>query len=97
MAVAHYDLRFVKPIDEALLHEVFGQHKKIVTLEDGCIMGGMGSAVLEFMAAARYHADVVCLGIPDRFVEQGTPEQLHEACGYDVNGIEKAVSELLGR
>ncbi len=97
MAVAHYDLRFVKPIDEALLHEVFGQHKKIVTLEDGCIMGGMGSAVLEFMAAARYHADVVCLGIPDRFVEQGTPEQLHEACGYDLNGIEKAVSELLGR
>lgn len=97
MAVAHYDLRFVKPIDEALLHEVFRQHKKIVTLEDGCLMGGMGSAVLEFMAAARYHADIVCLGIPDRFVEQGTPEQLHEACGYDVNGIEKAVSELLGR
>jgi 1-deoxy-D-xylulose-5-phosphate synthase len=95
--VAHYDLRFVKPIDQALLHEVFGQHKKIVTLEDGCLMGGMGSAVLEFMAAAHYHADVVCLGIPDRFVEQGTPEQLHAVCGYDPDGIEKAVKQLLGR
>ena len=63
---AHYDLRFVKPLDEALLHEVFKKFSKVITVEDGCLEGGMGSAVLEFMADNNYNAQVVRLGIPDQ-------------------------------
>ncbi|WP_225975120.1 transketolase C-terminal domain-containing protein [Anseongella ginsenosidimutans] len=63
---AHYDMRFVKPLDETLLHEVFKEFKKVVTVEDGCIMGGMGSAILEFMADHNYQAQVVRLGIPEQ-------------------------------
>ena len=84
---AHYDLRFVKPIDEALLHEVFAKHTKIITVEDGTIVGGFGSAVLEFMVKYNYTAEVKILGIPDRIVEHGTLKELHAECGYDANGI----------
>jgi 1-deoxy-D-xylulose-5-phosphate synthase len=84
---AHYDLRFVKPIDEDLLHEVFGKFDKIITVEDGTVMGGFGSAVLEFMNANHYKADVKILGIPDRVVEHGTPKELHRECGYDAQAI----------
>ncbi|SFB99927.1 1-deoxy-D-xylulose-5-phosphate synthase [Parapedobacter composti] len=80
---AHYDLRFVKPLDEPLLHEVFGKFKKIITVEDGCIQGGMGSAVLEFMADKGYQASVVRLGIPDEIVEHGEQQELWALCGYD--------------
>ena len=92
---AHYDLRFVKPIDEALLHEVFNRYHKVVTVEDGTIYGGAGSAVLEFMNSHGYQADVRILGIPDRLVEHGTPKELHRECGYDAQGIADTVRELM--
>ena len=87
-------MRFVKPLDEALLHEVFSRFKKVITLEDGCLPGGFGSAVLEFMADHDFSAQVVRLGIPDRIVEHGEPEQLYRECGYDVEGIKSAVIKL---
>lgn len=93
---AHYDLRFVKPIDEDLLHEVFQRYNKVITVEDGTIMGGFGSAVLEFMAQHQYQATVKILGIPDRIVEHGTPKELHRECGYDAAGIAAAVRALMG-
>ncbi|WP_298390216.1 1-deoxy-D-xylulose-5-phosphate synthase [Hydrotalea sp.] len=92
---AHYDLRFVKPIDEDLLHEVFQRYNKIITVEDGAITGGFGSAVLEFMADNQYNAIVVRLGIPDRLVEHGTLKELHKECGYDADGIAIAARNLL--
>lgn len=93
---AHYDMRYVKPIDEAMLHEVFTNYKKVITVEDGCITGGFGSAVLEFMVDNGYTAQVKRLGIPDRFVHHGTPEELWEECGYDKNAVIDAVKELVG-
>ena len=92
---AHYDLRFVKPIDEDLLHESFSNYSKIVTVEDGTVVGGFGSAVLEFMNANGYKADVKILGIPDRLVEHGSPKELHRECAYDAEGIAEAVRELM--
>jgi 1-deoxy-D-xylulose-5-phosphate synthase len=91
---AHYDMRFVKPIDEAMLHEIFNQFDKIITVEDGCIQGGFGSAVLEFMADQGYRARVKRLGIPDRFVDHGTQEELWDECGYGQDAIEEAVREM---
>jgi 1-deoxy-D-xylulose-5-phosphate synthase len=93
---AHYDLRFVKPIDEDLLHEVFSNYSKVVTVEDGTVVGGFGSAVLEFMNANGYKADVKILGIPDRLVEHGAPKELHRECAYDAEGIADAVRVLMG-
>jgi 1-deoxy-D-xylulose-5-phosphate synthase len=92
---AHYDLRFVKPIDEDLLHEAFSKYNRIVTVEDGTVVGGFGSAVLEFMNKNQYHAEVKILGIPDRLVEHGTPKELHRECAYDAQGIAEAVRELM--
>lgn len=91
---AHYDLRFVKPLDEAMLHEVAQRYHKIITVEDGTVVGGMGSAVLEFMAQHNYTPEVKMLGIPDRIVEHGKPEELHRECGYDAAAIANAVREL---
>lgn len=91
---AHYDLRFVKPLDEALLHEVFKRYKNIITVEDGCIPGGMGSAVLEFMATHQYQANVVRLGIPDEFIEHGEQPELWDLCGYDTRAIIETVKKL---
>lgn len=91
---AHYDMRFLKPIDEEMLHEVFSRFKKVVTVEDGCIQGGMGSAVLEFMADNRYQATVVRLGIPDRFVEHGEQNELWAECGYDAASIVSEIKKL---
>jgi 1-deoxy-D-xylulose-5-phosphate synthase len=93
--VAHYDMRFVKPLDEALLHEIFSTYRKVLTVEDGCVQGGFGSAVLEFMADHHYHADVKRLGIPDGIVEHGEQYELHHECGFDPAGIEKAVIGML--
>ena len=92
---AHYDLRFAKPLDEELLHEVFKKFNKIVTVEDGTVVGGFGSAILEFMIKYNYTADVKILGIPDRFIEHGTPKELHKECNYDAQGISEAVRELM--
>jgi len=87
----HYDMRFAKPLDEELLHEVCKQYPKLITVEDGCIEGGFGSAVLEFMSLHGYKNDVKILGIPDTIVEHGTPKELHHECGYDAEAIKKAV------
>jgi 1-deoxy-D-xylulose-5-phosphate synthase len=91
---AHYDIRFVKPLDEALLHEVFQQYTKIITVEDGTVVGGFGSAILEFMNAHNYHAKVEILGIPDRLVEHGTPKQLYDEIGIDANAIAACLRQL---
>jgi 1-deoxy-D-xylulose-5-phosphate synthase len=93
--VGHFDMRFVKPIDEELLHEVFTHYKKVITVEDGCVQGGFGSAVLEFMVDHNYTAQVKRLGIPDEVVEHGEPIELHHECGFDPEHIEKAVMEML--
>jgi 1-deoxy-D-xylulose-5-phosphate synthase len=95
ISIAHYDMRFVKPIDEQLLHEVFQKFKKVITVEDGCLEGGFGSAVLEFMADHQYNAEVKRLGIPDRIVEHGEQRELQHECGFDAEGIEKAVITML--
>ena len=94
-SVAHYDMRFVKPIDEVMLHEVFSKFKKVITVEDGCLMGGFGSAVIEFMVDQGYSAEVVRLGIADEYVHHGTQEELWAQCGYDTDGIVKTVKKML--
>jgi 1-deoxy-D-xylulose-5-phosphate synthase len=91
---AHYDMRFVKPLDEELLHEIFGKFKKVVTIEDGCLMGGFGSAVLEWMVDQGYSAQVKRLGIPDDVIEHGEQIELHRECGFDPAGIAEAVRSL---
>ncbi len=91
---AHYDLRFVKPLDEALLHDVFKKFSKVITVEDGCLEGGMGSAVLEFMADNNYKAQVVRLGIPDKVIEHGEQPELWAECGYDAKSIAAQVKRL---
>src|ERR1035437_5595899 len=93
---AHYDMCFVKPIDEELLHEVFSKHTKIITAEDGCIMGGLGSAVIEFMADHNYSAHIIRLGIPDRFIEHGEQPELYTECGYDTNSIIETAVKMVG-
>lgn len=90
-----YDMRFVKPLDEALLHEVFAHYKKVITLEDGCLPGGFGSAILEFMADNNYQVEVKRIGIPDQIIEHGEQIELHRECGMDPDGIERAVVQLL--
>ena len=91
---AHYDLRFAKPLDEALLHEVFKKYTKVITVEDGSVDGGVGSAVLEFMADNNYQAEVVRLGIPDHFIEHGEQPELWAECGYDAISIVKQVKNM---
>jgi 1-deoxy-D-xylulose-5-phosphate synthase len=93
---AHFDMRFVKPLDEVLLHEIFSRFKKVVTVEDGCLMGGFGSAVLEFMADHNYSQTTVKrLGIPDEVVEHGEQIELHRECGYDSEAIAIAVKTMM--
>lgn len=95
VSVAHYDIRFLKPIDEELLHEVAQNFPTIVTLEDGVIQGGFGSAVLEFLSEHNYHNNVKRLGIPDHFIEHGTPEQLFASLGLDAAGIEESLLQQM--
>lgn len=95
ISVALYDMRFLKPIDEKLLHHVFRKFKRIITLEDGTIKGGLGSAVCEFMADHHYEARVCRLGIPDEFIEHGTQQQLYAECGYDKNGIAACIRKMM--
>jgi len=96
LSVAHYDMRFVKPIDKDLLHEACKKIQKIITVEDGTIVGGLGSAVLEFVSDNNYNTQVVRLGVPDRFVEQGTLSELYNECGYHVEGIVNAAKKMVG-
>ena len=93
--VAHYNMIFVKPLDEKLLHKVFQKFENIVTIEDGCIQGGFGSAVIEFMSDKNYKANVVRLGIPDKFINHGTQEELHNECLYDAEALQKTVVKLV--
>lgn len=93
--IAHYDMRFVKPLDETMLHEVFGKFKKIITVEDGSIQGGFGSAILEFMSDNNYTAEIKRLGIPDAVIEHGEQIELHKECGFDPNGIEQVAIAML--
>ena len=92
---AHYDMRFAKPLDEALLHEIFKKFDQIVTIEDGTVKGGFGSAILEFMAEHGYNARVTIMGIPDRLVEHGTPKELYKEIGLDAESIADTVRKLM--
>jgi 1-deoxy-D-xylulose-5-phosphate synthase len=92
----HYDMRFVKPLDEVMLHEVFSKYAKIITIEDGTVVGGFGSAVLEFMNEHGYKADVKIMGIPDRLVEHGTPKELYREIGLDAAAIAETLRAMAG-
>ena len=94
LSAALYDMRFVKPLDEVLLHEVFGKFKHVITVEDGCIQGGMGSAIIEFMADHGYTAQVKRLGIPDEYIEHGTQDELYAECGFDVAAMVRTALEM---
>ena len=91
---AHYDIRFLKPLDKQLLHEVFRNHDKIITIEDGTIIGGLGSTVRDFMNEHNYKATVEKMGIPDQFIDHGTPGELYEAIGLNAKGIVQATRKL---
>jgi 1-deoxy-D-xylulose-5-phosphate synthase len=95
ISIAHYDMRFAKPVDELLLHEIFSKFKKVITIEDGCIMGGFGSAIIEFMVDQKYQSEVVRLGIPDEYIHHGTQEELWDECGFDVAAIIKTIEKLV--
>ncbi|MBN1597465.1 MAG: 1-deoxy-D-xylulose-5-phosphate synthase [Bacteroidales bacterium] len=95
ISVDHFDMRYVKPIDKDTLHKVFKKHDKIITIEDGILAGGFGTAVLEFMCDNAYNTQVVRLGIPDRFIDHGTQQELYHECGYDVDGIITGVRKLM--
>ena len=91
ISIAHYDLRFLKPLDEALLHEVGKNFKQIITIEDGILKGGMGSAILEFMADNDYYPHIKRIGLPDNFVEHGSIKELYHLCGMDEEGINNTI------
>ena len=91
LSVAHYDMRFLKPLDENILQEVAEKFSRIVTIEDGVRMGGFGSAVLEWMSDHGYHPQVTRLGIPDDFIEHGKVSELREIVGLDKNSIQKSI------
>ena len=95
VSVAHYDVRFLKPLDENMLHDVLSKFKHIITIEDGTIVGGLGSAILEFASDNNYHPTIKRLGIPDRFVDHGTQSELLRECEYDKAGIVKAIKAIL--
>ncbi|WP_034919985.1 1-deoxy-D-xylulose-5-phosphate synthase [Gillisia sp. CAL575] len=93
--VAHYDAGFIKPLDEVMLHKMFSKFKKVVTVEEGAISGGFGSAVLEFAAKYNYTSQIKCLGIPDQFIEQGSMKELYEIVKLDVRSIVDAINDFL--
>ena len=93
--ISHYDMRFVKPLDEDCLHEVFKNFENIITVEDGTVVGGFGSAVVEFMCEHGYKARVKRMGVPDKFIEQGSQNELYKACGFDAEGIYAAVKAMI--
>ena len=97
ISAAHYNMRFVKPIDEGLLHKIFKKFDKILTIEDGCVQAGFGSAILEFMAKNNYSAKFKMLGIPDKFVSHGTQRELYAECFYDEDAIIKSTYKLLDK
>ena len=94
VAVSHVDMQFLKPLDQKLLHEICRTHKAIVTVEDGCLNGGLGSAVAEFLASHPYDLKLRRLGIPDQFVPHGKPEELYALCGLSVEDILSTLETL---
>ncbi|MBQ3190774.1 MAG: 1-deoxy-D-xylulose-5-phosphate synthase [Bacteroides sp] len=94
-SIAHYDLRFLKPLDRKMLDEIGKNYDSIVTIEDGVLQGGMGSAILEFMSDQGYSPTVRRIGLPDKFVQHGTPKELYHICGMDAESIEKVLLSLL--
>ena len=96
LSVAHYDMRFLKPLDEGILHEVGRRFKRVVTIEDGVRNGGLGSAVMEWMSDHGYHPEVIRLGLPDGFVEHGTVQELRKIVGIDKESIRKAIEAPSG-
>lgn len=97
ISAAHFDMRFVKPLDEKALHTIFRSYKQIVTIEDGVLHGGFGSAVLEFMADHRYSSELKRIGIPDKFIDHGTTEELYRDYGLDQQGIYQAIKALVNK
>ncbi|MFC2119960.1 1-deoxy-D-xylulose-5-phosphate synthase [Bacteroidota bacterium] len=95
IVIGHYDLRFIKPLDDKLLHEVLNKYQKIITVEDGAITGGFGSSILEFMTDNNYKADVIRLGIPDRFINHGSQQELYKECNFDETSIYEAVIKMI--
>lgn len=93
--LSHYDVRFLKPLDEQLLHNAFQNHQAIITVEDGVIAGGMGTALMEFAQLHAYYKPIKRLGVPDRFIPHGKPDELKSICGFDQSGIEKAIRQML--
>jgi 1-deoxy-D-xylulose-5-phosphate synthase len=96
ISMAHYDMRFVKPLDSELLIQIFKKHDKVITLEDGCLQGGFGSAVLEWMSENGVHVELKRLGIPDKFIEHGTQNELYKECGYHSEDIVKLATQMVG-
>jgi 1-deoxy-D-xylulose-5-phosphate synthase len=92
---AHYDMRFVKPLDKVLLHTIFKKFEHVITVEDGCLQGGMGSAIIEFMIDHGYSSKVTRLGIPDRIVNHGEQPELWAECGYDASAIVGAAKKII--
>ena len=92
---AHYDMRFAKPLDDNLLREVFSKFEKVITVEDGTILGGFGSAVLEWANANQFKPEILILGIPDEVIEHGTPKDLHKECHFDAASIAAAVRSMM--
>lgn len=94
--VGHYDLRFVKPLDEEMLHEIATHYRHIITIEDGCRLGGAGSAIVEWMNDHNLHPHITVMGIPDKFIEHGSVEELHKLCGLDTDNIAQTIMAQLG-
>lgn len=97
ISAAHYDMRFVKPLDESLLKKVFRKFDHIITVEDGNITGGFGSAVIEFMCDNGLHANIRRLGVPDRFIDHGTRQELYKECGFDEQSMVETAKEMVLR
>jgi 1-deoxy-D-xylulose-5-phosphate synthase len=95
IGVAHYDMRFVKPLDHFALHEIFSKYNKVITIEDGVLQGGFGSAVLEFMSDQGYQAQLKRLGLPDRFIDHGTTDELFRELGLHQQGIYQAIKSIV--
>lgn len=91
------DMRFVKPLDEALIRQLADEHDVLITLEENAIAGGAGAGVIEFMMKEKIIKPVLNLGLPDKFIHQGTQEELHEELGLDAKGIEKSIAEYLAK
>tara|TARA_B100001142_G_scaffold329903_1_gene395004 strand:- start:2075 stop:3982 length:1908 start_codon:yes stop_codon:yes gene_type:complete len=93
--IGHYDIRFLKPLDEKLLHIIFQKYKYIITIEDGCLKGGLSSAILEFSNDNNYKNNIFRFGVPDQFIEHGSLQEQRIECGYDKNSVLKKIQEII--